>query len=340
MTTVLLAAFFSVSALRAQPTEQTVQSRFLFVFDTARDMKPRVEAVQKTLNLMLATSLNGQLHAGDSVGVWTFSQNLRPGDYPLQTWNPDHAALIASNLVRFVGGQHYAKSAHFEVLPPVLDKVVEDSERLTVLIFCDGAAKFSGTPFDDGVNRLFAQKLAAQKKAQQPFVVVLRSQLGKFTGCSVGLPPSPLDYPQFPPLPLPPPPAPKLNNPPPPAPVITGPPLIIIGTNISNHAPQPAQNSPSVASPPVALILTNIPAAPSATSLPTNLSASTAASTKVDANVATAPPSPPNAVAANSHFWVVGVGLFVAAVAVGIFVRLTSRRKDTSLITHSMHGRK
>ena len=48
----LLAGIFLIPELRAQPTDQTVQSHFLFVFDTSRDMKYRSEAVQKALNTM------------------------------------------------------------------------------------------------------------------------------------------------------------------------------------------------------------------------------------------------------------------------------------------------
>src|SRR5450432_2537696 len=126
----LLAGIFLIPGLRAQPTEQTVQSRFLFIFDTSKDMKSCGEAVQKTLNTLLATSLGGNLHAGDSIGVWTFGQSLQTKGYPLQSWNPDGAVSIASNLVRFVDAQHYAKSTHFEVLQPALNRVVQDSERL------------------------------------------------------------------------------------------------------------------------------------------------------------------------------------------------------------------
>ena len=179
---VLLAFVFMIPALRAQPTEQTVQSRFLFIFDTSKNMKPRLEALQKCLNILLATSLGGQMHAGDSMGVWTFNQALQTKGFPLQNWNPDNAVSIASNLVKFVGAQHYGKSTHFEVLQPSLNRVVQNSERLTVLIFCDGEGKISGTPYDDAINQVLQEKLAEQKNARQPLVIVLRSQLGQFVG--------------------------------------------------------------------------------------------------------------------------------------------------------------
>jgi len=344
MIAALLAGMILLPGLRAQPTEQTVQNRFLFVFDTARDMKSRGEAMEKTLNTLLALSLSGQMHAGDSMAVWTFGQELQTKGYPLQTWNPDNAVMIASNLVKFVNNQHYAKATRFEALQPILNKVVQNSERLTVLIFCDGEAKFSGTPFDDGINQIFDQKRSDQKKTGQPFVIVLRSQLGQYVGCSMGLPPQPLNYPQFPPLPLPPPPpAPKVTNaPPPPAPVVVAPPLIIIGTKTDSSPPPKTvtTNLPVVTNVlPVSSLSgqTNAPALPPAIPVTTNLPMQTIAPTNA-ATPATTQASPP--ADGSKGFLIIGSGLFGAAIALGLVFWLRPRPKDPSLITRSMNDQK
>jgi hypothetical protein len=338
----LLAGMILIPSLRAQPTEQTAQNRFLFVFDTSHDMKSRGAGLEKTLNTLLALSLNGQMHAGDSMAVWTFGQDLRPGDYPLQTWNPDNAVMIASNLVKFVGSQHYAKSTRFEALQPLLNRVVQNSERLTVLIFCDGEAKFSGTPFDDGINQIFDQKQNEQKKAGQPFVIVLRSQLGQYVGCTMGLPPQPLNYPQFPPLPLPPPPpVPKVTNaPPPPAPVVVTPPLIIIGTKTDSSPPPKAItiNPPAAAKPAATDLQTNASAPPPAIPMLTNPVAPVAMPTNTAALAATQASPPP--ADGSKGFLIIGSALFGAAIALGLVFWLRPRPKDPSLITHSMDDRK
>lgn len=245
LTALVLAVYFLTPVLRAQPTEQTVQNRFLFVFDTSKNMKPRFAALEKSLNTMLATSLGGQLHAGDSIGVWTFAQTLHTKGYPLLTWNPEAAVTIASNLVKYLDKQSYAKSTRLEVLQPTLNRVAQNSERLTVLIFSDGDGKMSGTPFDDAINQVFHEQSAEQKKAREPIVVVLRAQLGEYVGASVVLPPQLLNLPQFPPLPSPPPPAPKPKHAPPPAPVVVGQPLIIIGNKVHSGPPPVSTNSPA-----------------------------------------------------------------------------------------------
>jgi hypothetical protein len=326
----LLASLFLIPAVRAQPTEQTVQSRFLFVFDTSKNMKPRFEALQKSLNTMLATSLGGQLHAGDSMGVWTFGENLQTKGYPLQTWNPDAAATIASNLVKFVNKQSYAKSTRFEALQPSLNRVMQGSERLTVLIFCDGEGKLSGTPFDDAINRIFQEKSAEQKKARQPLVILLRSQLGQYVGADVFMPPQLVQIPSFPPLPLPPP-APKAANPRPPAPVVVGQPLIIIGKKPPASVSPPVTNPPPVIAPVAPVVPTNPPAPPTNPAVVKNLEIPPAI-----------PPTvlPENPQSDSQNSLLIGAGLLGVAIASGLVFGLRPRRKETSLITRSLGERK
>ena len=263
----LCAGFSVVPAGRAQQATQINDSRFLFIFDTSAEMKKRLPAVRAEMNDLLSTSLGGQLHAGDSLGVWTFDQDLRAGQFPLQHWKPEDAATVASDINTFVGKQHYAGVTRFAALQPQLNQLIQDSPRLTVLIFCDGGDDIKWTPFDTGINQVFQERLAEQKKARQPFVLVLRTQFGQYAGCTVNFPPGMVSIPEFPPLPKPVPP-----SPPPPAAVIkppVGPPLIIIGTKVGTNWP-PATEPPSPP-PPVPLPVTNpapalstnvVPAAP------------------------------------------------------------------------------
>jgi hypothetical protein len=223
----------------------------------------------------------------------------------------------------------------------MLNEVVRGSERLTILIFCDGETKISGTPYDAGINQFFQQKLAEQKSAHQPFVIVLRSQLGKYASCAMGLPPQPVTFPEFPPLPAPPPVVPvkavtKLTHVPPKAVTNTVPSLIIIGTKIES-SPLPLPASPTNAMPmtnqsvkiqaaPSSVVSTN-PAA--ALVIPTNQAAA-----KINASIAPLAGS----VSGGEKFLFIGVGLLV--IVLGMIVRLRSQRKDASLITRSMTDRR
>jgi len=263
---VLLAGIFLVPAVRAQPAAPNVKNRFLLIFDTSSDMKRRLPAVQQALNDMLAASTNGQLHPGDTIGVWTFDQDLRRGQFQLQRWEPENAAVIASNISAFVGSQRYSKKTSFDALMPLLNQIVERSERLTVLIFCDGQGEIHGTLYDVGINqKIFQQHQSKWEKATLPIVVGLRSQRGQYTGCMVSFPPQPVSLPAFPPLPeaVPAPPT-VTNASASPGPRSSAPPLIIVGTTITNHVPPPAPKPPPVPKPaltnPPPMVITSTPA--------------------------------------------------------------------------------
>ena len=257
LVTLLVAALLPQWGLTAQPSPETAPGLYLFIFDTSSAMKKRAAAVQETVISMLATSLGGQLKTGDKVGVWTFDQELRPADAPLQVWDPDTAAMITDNITQFLEGRKYENETRFEVLQPLLNRVMQNSPRLTVILFCDGMTPISGTTFDNGINQLFKDKGAAQKKARQPFVVVLRSQRGQFVGCTLSCPPLPVSFPQFPPWPqTPPAPLPLASAAPSPAdPVRVVPSLILVGTKTITNRP------PALTSAPVAQASTRPPEA-------------------------------------------------------------------------------
>jgi hypothetical protein len=243
----LCAEFFLVPAGRAQTAPQIGGDRLLFIFDTSADMKKRLPAVQAEVTTLLSSSLGGQLRAGDSLGVWMFDQDLRTGQFPLQPWRPEDAVTIASSINKLVGKQHYANNTRFNALQPQLNQLIQNSERLTVLIFCDGGDEIKWTPYDAGINQVFQQRLAEQKRTRQPFVLVFRTQLGQYAGCTMNFPPGMVRVPEFPPPPAPPAPAKTPPPEPPPAPKVKpppiGPPLIIIGTKVETNMPPPATNS-------------------------------------------------------------------------------------------------
>ena len=237
---VLLAGIFLVPAVRAQPAVRKVDNRFLLIFDTSSDMKRRLPAVQKALNDILVASTNGQLHPGDSIGVWTFDQELQAGQFPLQHWEPDNAAVIASNINAFVGKQRYTKTTRFDALLPLLNQVVRSSERLTVLIFCDGNGEIHGTPYDVGINQDFSatpERTAEGAVANRHRVALatrpIRRLHGEFPAPAGEFSAVSAIAQRRPRRPVPPP-----APPPPASPCV--PPLIIVGTTITNHVPPPA----------------------------------------------------------------------------------------------------
>ncbi|HEV2436899.1 MAG TPA: hypothetical protein VG077_12945 [Verrucomicrobiae bacterium] len=327
--------------LQAQPTASRVDSRFLLVFDTSAAMKVRVPATQYAVERLFFSMMNGQLRSGDTIGVWTFGRKLRLGELPLQSWLPQNAAVIASNITNCVRLQHYSRSTRFDVLMPEVNDLVQKSERLTVLIFCDGNEVIKGTPYDNAINSTFKQNESALKKAGETFIVVLRAQFGQYIGYTVNSSAIGVNFPDFPPLPQPPQPiAPAKTNPPPPpppAPVVTAPPLVIVGTNVvSNLLPPIPARSVLSNSTPVQLEPNPPPAEarPTPTNAsPTNATPSKMAETQTNAQAL----SGENSGLSRNGALAIGAVLLAVAVVVIIVALVRSRRRGRgSLITRSM----
>ena len=348
---------FLASAVSAQ---QKIENRCLFVFDTSSAMKKRLPAVDSQVESLLASSMNGQLQAGDSIGVWLFGRDLRTGQLPLQRWDPARASLIATNLETLLADQSFSGTTRFSALQPYLNGLVENSDRLTVVIFSDGDGEFTGSPYDTDINAVFRQKSLVQKRARQPFVLVLRSQLGKYAGAIVNLPPGTISLPQFPALPAPPKPPPAVEIPPAPPklqavePVAA--PLIIIGTNVTtNPAAEKTESMPAlvknivvVEPPPVVrtnvVNVTNVVVLTQTNTVAvTNQMAATVASAAAATSPAIKTNAPPvvqkmDSSPSNRDFIIGGAILLAAAAVLSVFLIVRARgRGRVSLITRTMN---
>jgi len=325
----------------AQPAADTVNSRFLLIFDTSSAMKPRMAATQYAVERLFLSMMNRQLHALDDIWVWTFNRELRAGELPLQRWVPQNAATIASTITNFVRLQHYSKSTRFDAIIPAVNNLVQNSQRLTVLIFCDGAGQIKGTPYDEAINSLLKQNADTQEKAKAAFIIVLRAQSGQYTGYSVNSSAVGVDFPEFPPLPAPPQSAApeQINAPAPPAPVpapaprpvATLPPLVIVGTNVSTNPLPPIPVKTALSNPPPARVEAS---PPPAEPLPRSTNA---VSTKMAGGPTNAVPAGSSGLSRQGAM-ATGVILLAVATLVIILGLIRSRRpRGDSLITRSMN---
>jgi len=353
----LLLALLLPAGAFAQPKGP---ARWLLVFDLSPAMKKRLPATEAVLKNFFATGAGGRLQAGDNIGVWTCDQKLHAGQFPLAVWEPQQSGTLATNLAAFLESRAYAGGSRLAALQPLLGNVIADSERLTVIIFCDGESEISGTPYDRGIGQNFLDGRAERKKSQQPFVVLIRTLSGKYIGCTVNFPPGDINLPMFlapaPPAPdTNPPPAPRIVAPVKPAPVVV-PDLIINGSTVGGTASPPPQASLPVTSPPPvappkvvpALVSNPVPApAPVAvkTSPPAANPVAVPPPTNPPAAMVSAPTNAANTTAnindgtdqPTRHLVLIGVGLLaVAVVVVLVLVFRPGRRPQTSLISSSM----
>jgi hypothetical protein len=259
----LLAVLFSSpDPARCAPTNaapQVPNNRWLIIVDTSRPMESRNTSVQGVIATLVVSGMNGQMQPGDSLGMWTFNDELFAGQFPLQRWSPDTSKTIAMRILNYLHDQEYGKLSRVDKVMMALQRIAKDSEFLTVILISDGQNYIHGTPFDDKINASYLTWRKEQQKALMPFVTLLRARKGEFTEYTVTTPPWPLEIPALPAdrkLVLP--------KPPPKPPVA---PLIVSGKKVATNAASismsrtttvpPNSSTPPPTRIPVALVTTN-----------------------------------------------------------------------------------
>jgi hypothetical protein len=175
-------------------------NRYLIILDTSRTMKPRVPGIVSTLSNLFEGSLAQQLRTGDTLGVWTFNSELITGELPLQKWTTNQQSTVRDQVLRFAGSRTYEKKADFGQVQLALDRVLQSSELLTVIVITSGETPIQGTPFNDSINSILEQWQSELREQQKPIVVVLRGNSGKWTHHSVSPAPFPVELPTLPKL--------------------------------------------------------------------------------------------------------------------------------------------
>src|ERR1035441_9640159 len=201
----VLAGLLLLTALTSSPLSaqtNTAQGaspaqRWLLIVETSRSMQRRSEAVFQTVQDLLTSGMAGQLRSGDTLGVWTFGDDLYAGRFALQIWSPEAQQNIASSTLTFLKGQKYGKQANFDKVLPALNQVIKDSRLLTVVLVSSGDQKMRGTLFDAQINEFWQKWHTPQQKARMPFVTVLRAKAGQLTEYALNTPPWPTQMPRL-----------------------------------------------------------------------------------------------------------------------------------------------
>jgi hypothetical protein len=180
------------------PKYGTISSRFLLIVETSRAMGHRSDATLKTVASLLYSGFSHQIKQGDTVGVWTYNQQLYTGKMALQRWSTPLQHEIVSETLNFFKGQKYEKQPTFSSVRPALDKVIKDSEFITVVLISSGEEAITGTPFDDKINELYKSWKVDQEKTKMPFITVLRAKRGTITGYTAVPAPWQVEIPPWP----------------------------------------------------------------------------------------------------------------------------------------------
>jgi hypothetical protein len=173
-------------------------NRFLFIVDMSSGMKRHATDTLETVDKILRSSASGQLHPGDTIGVWTFNESLHTGILPLQTWEALDIDEIALRTTSFLHEQKYEKKSVLSSALGSMLEIIKRSDIITVFIISDGSGKMAGTPFDEQLNALYARDVADMKRDPHPIVTVLQAQSGEIIKYTENALPWPVVIPELP----------------------------------------------------------------------------------------------------------------------------------------------
>ena len=226
----LLATLISAPGLLAQnnpPVSELSSNRFLIIVDTSTSMKRMAPDIIKIIAEIIKSSASGQLRTGDSLGLWTFNEEVF-SELPAQNWSFPQREKIGDRIIDFLKHRRLEKSSRLDQVMPDLLDIVKASDIITVIIISNGEGKMKGTPFDAEINAQYQQNLKEMGSQREPIVTVLQAKGGRFSKFTMNVFPWPVVIPELP-LPIKVPqaaqaqPAPVTNEPP----AATVPPLII-----------------------------------------------------------------------------------------------------------------
>jgi hypothetical protein len=215
--------------------------------ETSHSMKRLADGAFRAVAACLNSRMQGQLRPGDTLGIWTFNNELSTGLFPLQWWPARDQEAVADSVLEFLHGQKFAKRANLDKVVPTMTSLIKESDFITILLVTSGEGDLHGTPFDDRVNGIFKASREQQQKERMPFVTVLRGRKGILTYYSVNSAQWPVEMPPLPP---------EFDvtkvtekekklaaKPPPP----TAPPLIVHGKKRDVASPEAAASAPQAA---------------------------------------------------------------------------------------------
>ncbi|HEV7925340.1 MAG TPA: VWA domain-containing protein [Verrucomicrobiae bacterium] len=187
---ILAGILLCAPSIRAQDSPEhhhSMENRFLFVVDTSSAMRSRTNFIAEAVTGLLATDMKGELRKGDTIGLWTYSDELST-DFPMQVWSEKRRNDIINEVHEHLRILVYENRSHLGKAWPAIQNVVANSERLTIILICDGSDDIKGTPFDKDINKLFRQHGREFRSAHEPFFTVMAARHGKIFDYTINRP--------------------------------------------------------------------------------------------------------------------------------------------------------
>jgi hypothetical protein len=161
----------------AQIPPQT-RNRFLFIINTSSTMRRMTNGIQEAALGLLKSGMQGQLRDGDTLGLWTYDDELNTG-FPMQVWSDRSRDAIIQTVSNYLAQPRLQGKAHLDKVLPAALQLVGQSRVITLIFIFDGSETMQGTGFDQDINDLQKEFGRQMRSDNIPFVTVLAARDGK-----------------------------------------------------------------------------------------------------------------------------------------------------------------
>jgi hypothetical protein len=151
--------------------------------------------IQEAVLGLLKSGMQRQARDGDTLGIWTYDDQLHTG-FPMLVWSNQNQSAIIQTVSNYLTEARYQTRPRLEKVLPAARRLVEQSRVITLIFVFDGSETLEGTGFDQDINDLH-QEFGRQMRADNiPFVTALAARDGKVfdyrvrTPSSASLPPT------------------------------------------------------------------------------------------------------------------------------------------------------
>ena len=172
----------SVFAAPATTTPQKAalekqEGRYLFLVETSQAMDADKITLRKSIRSIVESGLNGQMHYGDTIGLWTYNDKLNT-DFPMVMWRNEHVQDVESAIDFWMSKQKFVHRSDVSKALPLLQNIVKASQKLTIIWITTGNDHLTGLPFDKAIDELQKEFRESFRKQHIPFVTLLAVRKG------------------------------------------------------------------------------------------------------------------------------------------------------------------
>lgn len=162
-------------------------AKFLLVVDTSAAMNQFEHSGRQVVFDLIYTGISNQMQNADTFGVWTFSEQVNAGGFPMQFWTSAKSLELASQTGVFLKNERYKGKARLELAIAKALTLVKTVKDVNVLIVTSGEASLGMSELEVKLRDAYQRKGQQAREKNLPVVLAFSSTEGEIAMAGVTL---------------------------------------------------------------------------------------------------------------------------------------------------------